>query len=237
MCTYGDKAAQTTIVMVGDSKMAQWQGALDALGKREHWRIVAMTKNHCPFTDAMTVTGEGQVQRDCRDWGRSVLGIIKKMKPDAVLTSQRYKMALPSGKTSLDDRTTAAMQSGLESYWSQLVDAKIPLVVVLDNPVPITAPVYECVAKHLKDLTSCSFDRSEGTRQSAAPVQMAAAEQVPGVSVVDMAPDICPDGTKCAAVIGNVMVYRQGTHLTASYVQTLTASLGKRLAKAVDLAG
>jgi hypothetical protein len=39
---------------------------------------------------------------------------------------------------------------------------------------------------------------------------------------------ICPEET-CPAVIGDVLVYRNGAHLTRTYVGTLTPWLGEQL--------
>ena len=231
-CVYGAKDGSRTMVLVGDSKISQWQTALDAIGRREGWKIVSITKNHCPFADAGSITGAGVLQTDCRAWGENALREVVSLRPDVVLTSQRYTTALPPGAVSRDDRSRGAMIDGLESYWRQIRNAGIPLVVVLDNPAPTTAPVYECVAEHLAALPTCSFERAEGTRHSAAPVQRAAAAGVPGVAVMDMSSTICPDQDRCPAVIGNVLVYRQGTHLTESFVDSMTPQLARSLAQA-----
>jgi hypothetical protein len=48
------------------------------------------------------------------------------------------------------------------------------------------------------------------------------------VRLIDVAPMLCRDGT-CPAVIGNVIVYRNDAHLTATYVRTLTTWLSHQL--------
>jgi hypothetical protein len=45
---------------------------------------------------------------------------------------------------------------------------------------------------------------------------------------VDLFDAICPVDP-CSPVIGNVLVYRQGAHITATYVKTLTPRLAKAL--------
>ncbi len=55
-----------------------------------------------------------------------------------------------------------------------------------------------------------------------------AAAKVEGASLIDATPMICP-WKMCPAVIGDVLVYRNGSHLTATYVRTLTPWLGERL--------
>ena len=94
------------------------------------------------------------------------------------------------------------------------------MVAVLDNPSPDRS-IYQCVAEHPDDLAACTFSRQEGRRRSAAPEQQAAADQLEQVHTVDMTDFICPTDT-CVPVIGNVLIYRQTTHLTDTYVRTLT---------------
>jgi hypothetical protein len=119
----------------------------------------------------------------------------------------------------------------MASYWRTITDAGIPLAVLLDNPEPRTEGVYECVAKHEKDLSACAFDKSDAERRSGAAAQLKAAAEVPAVKVIDMSDVICPDADRCAPVIGNVLVYRQGTHLTRTFVDSAEPQLAAALAK------
>lgn len=54
-----------------------------------------------------------------------------------------------------------------------------------------------------------------------------------GDDLFDYTPWFCP-GDECPAVIGNVMVYRQGSHLTATYVRTLLPVVRATLVPAVE---
>ena len=97
-------------------------------------------------------------------------------------------------------------------------------------PAPNSAePVYECVARHEKDLTQCSFSKVAGIKSSSAAEQRAAAKGVPGVSIIDMADVVCPDSARCAPVVGNVLVFRQGSHLTKTYIDSMEPQLAARL--------
>src|SRR5699024_4050144 len=95
-------------------------------------------------------------------------------------------------------------------------------------PSPGEQSVYECVASHLQDMRPCAFDRADGIARSGQPTQLAAVDEVPGVLTVDLTASICPE-EMCVPVIGNVLIYRQGSHLTDSYVRTLTDPLGRQL--------
>jgi hypothetical protein len=52
------------------------------------------------------------------------------------------------------------------------------------------------------------------------------------VAMVDMFDANCPVD-QCAPVIGNVLIYRQGSYITATYIETLT----KRLTAALSDVG
>jgi hypothetical protein len=225
-CTSGDTSSDRTVVIVGDSKIAQWQPAIAALGRREGFKVVQFTKSACSFTD---VDLDRKNNPDCRAWGRTVLKDVVALDPDLVIASHRQGKALPKGATQRSQETEDAMVGGLVSYWRTLTRAGIPVVALLDNPAPADQPVYECVAQNPKNLDRCSFDRDQGVAASGAPAARTAAGEVPGVSVADLTSTICPDGNRCAAVIGNVLVYRQTTHLTTSFVKSAEAQLSAAL--------
>ncbi len=229
VCTFGDAKAKRTVVLVGDSKIVQWQTALSDLGKKEGWRILQITKSACSFTDA---NNAGTDEKTCREWGRAALKKILELHPDLVISGHRRGTALPEGKSGEAALTQDAMVQGTARYWRQITDAGIPLVTLLDNPEPLTQPVYECVAKHPKDLPRCAFDKAKGIARSGAPAQRKAAAEVPGVGVIDLTNVICPDRTRCATVIGNVLVYRQGTHITRTYVDSAEPQLAAELFRA-----
>ena len=227
-CEFGDTSAKRTVVIVGDSKIVQWEGALADLGQSEGWRLVSLTKSACPFTDR-DMTRNQKIWTDCREWGQAALQKILDLKPALVLASHGRYSALPAGASEGDPLTREAMASGMASYWRTLTQAGIPVVALLDNPKPTTSPVYECVAQHFKSLNQCAFDRAEGEKRSGASVAEAAAAQVPGVKIINMNDLVCPDDGRCPAVIGNVLVYRQGSHLTQSFVDSMRPQLATRL--------
>jgi hypothetical protein len=123
------------------------------------------------------------------------------------------------------------MVDDLQHTWSELEAAGKEVIVLLDNPSP-TLDVMECVAEHPTDLTSCAFQRNDAQEIGGVAAQRPALEQTPGVGSVDLGEYICPGGT-CPAVIGNVLVYRRGSHLTATYVESLTPRLDQALQRAM----
>ncbi len=236
VCMSGDIKASRTLLIVGDSKIGQWQTVLDRLGRAEGWRVAQVTKSACAFTDVL-FTRESVPVTDCREWGRAAMAEIMKLRPDLVLTSQGSQPDLRHATGAAATKIRTEMVDGLASYWRTLERAGIPVVALLDNPEPpdpAGIQVYECVAQHPKALNECAFDEAAGARRSAETLQRAAAAKVPGVGVIDMADTICPDDGRCAAVIGDVLVYRQGSHLTRTFINSMAPQLARELFRVSD---
>jgi peptidoglycan/LPS O-acetylase OafA/YrhL len=225
-CVYGRKDAPTTVALVGDSKAAQWLPALQILAQAKDWRIVTYSKSACAFSTASTSL-DGRPYESCSEWNAKVLDrLTGPDRPDFVITSQVRPKALDGGaNTSVD-----AMVAGLRAAWGRLTAAGVDVFVLRDTP-QTGMQVYACVAENSDRLTRCTYDREEGIAASAAPTQVLAAKGMEGVHVIDMTDAICPT-ERCAPVIGNVLIYRQGSHLTATYVESLAPRLGEELASA-----
>jgi len=218
-CYYGDPAGRITIALVGDSKIGQWFPAMVRLGEKNRWRILLLNKGACGFHSAMLhVKGRDYVE--CYQWNRLVLERLLEIKPDYVITSQvRSRSGMPGSKR--NDLVPALIE-----WWTQLEEAGIEVIALADNPHP-KMNVYECVAKNPENLTRCTFPRRRG---SGTPALKLAAKKMGNVDFIDLSNAICPT-KRCAPVIGNVLVYRQGSHLTRTYVETLTPRLERALRK------
>ena len=80
----------------------------------------------------------------------------------------------------------------------------------------------DCVASHEHDEGSCGLAKEKAVL-AVDPITMAAARS-PRVTLVDMNGFICP-ADRCSPVVGNVLVYRDKHHLTATYAATLAPAL------------
>jgi peptidoglycan/LPS O-acetylase OafA/YrhL len=223
-CTYGPADARLTIAVVGDSKAAQWVPAFQLLAEQKDWRITTYTKSACQFA-TVTTSLDGQPYDTCRTWVDNVLGILTGPdRPDVVVTAgQRDSGFDASGALSHD-----AMRSALVSTWGRLRASGVKVVSLSDTP-QTGMEVYACVSEQPDDLTRCTYDKARGISRSGHEIQKAAASQAQ-VPFVDLTDWICPE-ERCAPVIGNVLVYRQGSHITKTYIETLAPRLGAELAR------
>src|SRR5699024_2813342 len=184
MCEYGDLDSDTVVAVVGDSKVLQWQSAIEQIANDQGWHVQSYTKSSCVFSAGMQVNS-GEPYTSCQEWNENVLADLIELDPDVVLVSGRTTSALEDWSNP-DTRSSDAMTHALVEQWTHLSDAGIPIVSVLDTPSPGDLSVYECVADNLGDLQACTFDREDGIQRSQAPLERTAAEQVPDVELVDM---------------------------------------------------
>lgn len=252
-CAYGVSAsrARATIAVVGDSKVGQWTPALQALASQRGLRILVYTKSGCSAVDA-TVTIRDQPYTSCRSYVRRVSAELERRPVDLILTDS-------SASTALDPSTgresRSAMVEGLQRLWTRWIRSGNRVAVISDNPLPIRngRKIGEpgCVARNASRLSACSFDRAAGTSHSGRGPQVAAVRAARAVDLtaamrgrtvsgartadllwIDPVPWLCPSAT-CPAVIGNVGIYRDGSHVTRTYIR----SLAPRIADALRAAG
>ncbi len=234
-CDYGDPAGDVSVALVGDSKALQWISALDSIGREQGWKITTYTKSACAFSAAV-IPLDGEPFSTCHDWNTVVLRDLTAERPDFVLTSHGAHVAYVAPDEPAAGATRSAMVAGLRESWAALADAGIQVLVLRDNPTPRQTPVYECVAENLNDLSACAFDRSPAQDNGGAPPQIVAARGLANVHLVDLNDFICPGG-QCPAVIGDVLVYRQGSHLTETFVDSLSPQLEVALEPIMEVAG
>lgn len=209
-CVLGDPDGTKTVVVAGDSHAAQWIPALDRLSKEQGWKLVTLTKSACAFS-RVDVLKAGKPYPSCAEWRENVVARIKELGAATVFTSQsRY-----------DYVSAQAMTQGLRSVWSELTQAGAQVVAIHDTPWMPFQPA-DCLAGDPKE---CVARREE---VAAKDVFSAAAEGMDAVRVIDLTDGICGPET-CEAVVGNIIVWRDQHHMTATYAEALAPFLGRKL--------
>ena len=212
-CIYGDPKGKHTLALFGDSHAQQWLPGLDAEAKKLHWKIVAWTKAACPIADVkVTNAGLGRDYTECYAWRSSTVAKIAKLAPDLVLVSQSD--SVPGHQvtnTAWGDATVAGLAS--------LQAAKIPVAYLLDTPFP-QASVPDCVAGHLDNVGACNLHRDNIYADPGRLATLAATLKSARIPAIDPVSWFCTT-QGCPAVVGNMLVYRDGSHMTAHYSRWL----------------
>ena len=119
---------------------------------------------------------------------------------------------------------------GMVEAWTALKPDDVPVIAILDNPQAEESNT-PCVERFgVTDPDRCSASRKWALRRFDGSAEAVA--QVDKASLIDMTPFYC-DARRCPSVIGGVMVYRDHTHLTATYVATLAPYFGREVTQAL----
>jgi hypothetical protein len=203
------------VVLFGDSHMQQWQPAFIAAGISAHWRVVNWTKSSCPPA-LMTVRNPqlGGVYTQCNTWRTRTLQRIAALHPTVVVLTGLESEAPADWPAATVAADTAATARELQ----QTTTAKI--VYFEDTPYP-GFDVPACVAAHLGNVEACSFSLSRAYTSPARHEAInEALRRLPGVTLINPAAWICPDG-RCPAVVGNLLTYRDQSHLSVEFSKWL----------------
>jgi peptidoglycan/LPS O-acetylase OafA/YrhL len=214
-------AAPRTVALVGDSHATQWFPALDELGKQRGWRVRTFTKASCPATRAVRViAGETTASNapDCAAWVTEVREALA-ADPDvqAVFTaaySTAYTFRSPAGVSWADPAV-----DGFHDVWGDWLGLGLEVYVL--EEVPRTAGDYipTCLAEH-EDPLDCSVPvvraMPEGRALSGAARTMGDRR----VHLISLRDQFCDDQI-CYPVVGSLIVYRDYSHISREYAESL----------------
>ncbi|WP_130011192.1 acyltransferase family protein [Serinicoccus sediminis] len=210
VCEGGDPDGELTVALIGDSHAGMWMTAMDAIGRDRGWRVIAMTKSSCPPARGLVVERSGQAgdYRQCTRWQRRLDDALVRESPDVVLLSSA------SYGTTGDEKVAA----GLGARVDMLQEEGMRPALVRDVPrAPFDVPA--CLLENEDDVPRCAFDRERGLATSGTGHDLLA-RQRPGLPVVDLTDAVCP-GRTCSPIVGEVVVWRDSNHLSATYVRSL----------------
>ena len=227
-CVYGKPSSETTVVLFGDSHALLYFPALRILAHENDWRLVGLTKGGCsPAEVHIYSQASNSKYPECDEWREQTLKrIAEKERPDMIVTSTRPTYQVLQDGEKLRGRTRdETLKRGYVSTLEKLRRTGAEVVVIKDIPHP-DKNIPECVARSPRNPENCAIPRSKAFDYL--PINALAAMEVEGVRLIDPTPVLCNEKA-CPAVIGDVLIYRNGTHLTATHGRTLAPWLGERL--------
>ncbi|MGW0520831.1 acyltransferase family protein [Crossiella sp. NPDC003009] len=206
------------VVVIGDSHMQQYLAAVRPIAQRHNWQIIAMLKGLCPFSaDADAMPGD----QPCIDWNAAAAEEIVELRPDAVLT-----LASRDVRVGLSEQTPP----GFVAQWQKLATAGIRVLAVRDNPRYGHSPAL-CAFEHGADAPECATPRE--TILPAVPPYSQLPEVPGNVSFLDFSDYYCT-AEVCPPAVGNVLVYMDNNHTTASFMTTLSPILEQEMLRALE---
>jgi len=223
-CTFGPKEANHTLVLFGDSVLAQWFPAFAQIYlSRPNWRVVVLTKSACPASDVSFYYARIKSQYTvCDEWRENALNEIVKLRPDVVVMGSTHygfsRQQWISGTRKVLDRLSPVVQS-----------------VVVMSPTPeLGFNGLSCLAAKvnwptwLPEIEHCDSRLKPVSEAYTLSALKEAVAPYINAHIFDFRDEVCPDG-QCRAEIGGKIVYRDGQHLTASFVRSLASMVQSEL--------
>jgi hypothetical protein len=228
-CTFGAPAgrAAETVALIGDSHAAHWRAALAYVAGRRGWRVVEITRPHCPLSFGLQFAG-GPLGAQCPVWNRAVVSwFAGHPEIRTVFISGNARAPLVS-RPGMSDYT--ARLDGYLSAWRALPPSITRLVVIRDSPTRRTA-TPACVRRAIRRRRPagryCEVAREMVLPRDPA-LEAARMLQARGAQVADFTRQFC--GRRwCFPVVGGVLVHKDFDHLTQLFASTLGPLLLRRL--------
>lgn len=215
VCEDDVPGARATVVLSGGSHVVQWWPALEIVAERNAWELVVIDKSGCRLTADRDASRGMDHYQSCYDWNEAAFDEIVRRAPDAVVT-------LGSTTKTLGEETPP----GMVDVWADLGEAGVPVVALRDT-TRFRESVPDCLEREGMLPVECGQPRDEVLTGEFPQV-----DDVPGsVAFVDMTPYLCTDDV-CPAIIGDVVVYRDSSHVSATYMRTLAPYLEAELRRA-----
>lgn len=224
-CVYGDPAGQTTIVLFGDSHAAQWMPAVHKVAIANQWRLIVHTKKACPSAEIPTIKDPNHT--DCAPWRASVIASMEALQPDLVVMSGYRYQAAPGTEGRSPDRV---WRDGIDLTVAKLKPFAQHILLLGDSSTPALLVPY-CLANNLSNVPNCMATREEAIRPSRLGVEREVAAKY-DIDFIPTSDWTCTD-TLCPVIVGNVLMYRDDSHLTATAAEFLAPYIELALLHAI----
>ena len=230
-CTYGDTASSTTIALFGDSHALSWFPAMNIVAKKNGWKLLSLTMSACSPSDIPGWNpSNNSVMKNCTLWRADSLKKILAVKPLIVVVAgtRGFETVDSHDKLLLGQAKVTAWRSGMQRTVDQLKLASKNIIYIGDAPQSMVDPPV-CLSAHPKNALDCATPLAKAIQTDwiAQETAMTIQERI---SFIDPGLWICPT-SPCPVVLGNLLIYMDGGHFTA----TFSAALASRLRKAISV--
>lgn len=219
-CVRGPAHAAHTVVMFGDSTLAQWFPAISKIFlHKQIWRIVVLTKSACPASQVSYYYSRiKSTYGMCDLWRQRAIDHIVQLQPDLIIMGSRdYGFSSEQWVT------------GTRAVLKRLSPATQSVFIISPTPdLGFDGP--DCLSKEVNipywmpHRGRCETMINPYANSRAHEALEEATQYYPNVTVMHLDHLICPDRV-CRARMGARIIFRDNQHLTASFVESLAPEI------------
>lgn len=208
-CRYGVEGSSVRIVLYGDSHAAHWFPAMEAIATARGAELVVMAKGGCPTAEVSIPTNT--LGRTCPQWRDQAMARIAQLRPDMVVVT-----AWANYPNSDDE-----WRDGMRATLARIAPHTADLVVLGDTPNASDVPAT-CLSANLTRATRCNNRRERAAHPGRVVVEREEADAAGG-RFIDTTDWLCTPEA-CPVMLGDILLYRDVTHLSttgATWLQPL----------------
>lgn len=224
-CVLARNPGGANVVVVGDSHAASWLPAFEVLANERGWNLTAVLKSACTFAlfpSEVQHEVEIETMRTCLEWQSKAIPFVAAISPDLLITA--HSVSSMSRTESGSDSLVVA--DAIRAAWGRInASGSTTIVAIADTP-RFTFKIPECVGLNAGRAGSCGRERALAVPKRD-PLRQAAAHE-PGVAIVDLNDRICSP-TRCEAVVGGILAWRDAHHMTRTFSESLAGAMGAEL--------
>ena len=228
-CIFGDPNGSVTVALFGDSHAAQWFPALDVIARDNGWRLLSLTQGGCPFIDVTTYNATDDIDLNyCQPWRDSVREYLRSQDVRVVFLSQYYRLRAASDRQAIAASEYERLLPGLiDSFRADGIEP----IVIADTPY-FESEVPGCLANNRSRIDRCAPGDAFPELQLVEETMRQVVEERQ-VGFVEPRRWLCVE-SYCPPIVGNLLVYRDQSHLSATFVEWLTPALADILTPAIS---
>jgi peptidoglycan/LPS O-acetylase OafA/YrhL len=232
VCSFG-ATGRRTVVLFGDSHAGQWIPAM----RDPHivgWHVVTLLKSACPSVSIPIYNPHlERVDENCTAWREKALEYIRSIKPAVVIlcNSSGY-VKRPFFEDQYAQVTLEQWEQGMRSTLESLDTGTTSVLLVRDTPrASFDIPI--CLSRaqshpHLFSAQDCMLEEPKAIAEPVWRAERAAATGLSYVVALDLTAQFCPGG-ECKPIIHNMVVYRDGNHITGAFSASLAPVMAAQL--------
>ncbi len=219
-CTFGDRSATRTVVVVGDSLAGAWIPTFDVWGQAQHWKVVRLVKDGCPpWTTVAHFNGA-----NCVAFRSFEVRTINALRPNAVFAvGLQYR-----GQVTMARTKPSVVAASIEGFAQEIRPSRARVFVPQNTPwfFGIGSPI-QCLVANPTDVKACNRDARSKVVEPAMLRGIAMASDDRLVTQVPVDQLFC-NATICPVLVGDHLVYSDDHHFTmvwAVYIATAFAAI------------
>jgi hypothetical protein len=216
-CAFGDTNSRVTIALFGDSHALQWEPPLDHAGRLAHWRLIMLTKSGCPSVDVRFRPGAFPDDTvPCEHWRANAIAWLNAHPPNLVIVSNSRGYTIVDAHGDKVPREPA-WGLGLRRTLGELPSGTARMVI--GDTVHLKREPVSCLHQYPDDIQPCDSPRLHSWSYSHDRTESEAAA-AKHATFFSPNHQVCPYDP-CPVVMGHFMMWRNATHLTATFAKSL----------------